>query len=88
MRIEVVFAFPDRQFLECIEVAGGATVADAIRLSGLAQRFPDTDFERLDVGIWGSPVRRDQVLAEGDRVEVYRPLEMDPRDARRLKAGI
>lgn len=88
MQIEVVFALPDRQFLESIEVTDGATVADAIRQSGLARRFPDTDFGRLDVGIWGKPVCRDRVLTDGDRVEVYRPLEMDPREARRLKAGI
>jgi putative ubiquitin-RnfH superfamily antitoxin RatB of RatAB toxin-antitoxin module len=88
MRIEVAFALPDRQFLECIDVGEGATVADAIRQSGLARRFPEVDIEKLEAGVWGRPARRDRVLAEGDRVEVYRPLEMDPREARRLKAGI
>jgi putative ubiquitin-RnfH superfamily antitoxin RatB of RatAB toxin-antitoxin module len=88
MQVEVAFATPDRQFLECIEVADGATVDDAIRNSDLARRFPEVDFEHLDVGIWGKPAPRDRVLAEGDRVEVYRALEMDPREARRLKAGI
>jgi putative ubiquitin-RnfH superfamily antitoxin RatB of RatAB toxin-antitoxin module len=88
MQVEVVFALPDRQFLECIEVADGATVAEAIRKSALTRRFPEVDLERLDVGIWGRPVSRDRVLTAGDRVELYRPLEMDPREARRLKAGI
>jgi putative ubiquitin-RnfH superfamily antitoxin RatB of RatAB toxin-antitoxin module len=88
MQVEVAFAMPDRQFLERIEVPDGATVADAIRRSGVTRRFPDMDLERLDVGIWGKPVRRNRVLAEGDRVEVYRPLAMEPREARRLKAGV
>jgi len=79
---------PERQFLERIELADGGTVADAIRQSGVAGRFPEVDFERLEVGIWGRPTRRDRALAAGDRVELYRPLERDPREARRLKAGI
>ena len=88
MRVEVVFALPDRQSLETITVDDGASVADALRLSGIEERFPDVSFDELQVGIWGKPVERTQALRDGDRVEVYRPLEMDPREARRLKAGV
>ena len=88
MQVEVVFALPDRQVLEALEVENGATVAEAIARSGIARRFPETDLSELQVGVWGRTVDRSRVLREGDRVEIYRPLEMDPREARRLKAGI
>ena len=87
MQVEVVFALPDRQRLETVIVPEGATVADAIRRSGIQNRFEDVRLDELDVGVWGKPVERDHVVSEGDRVEIYRPLEMDPREARRLKAG-
>lgn len=86
MQVEVVFALPDRQRLETVIVPEGATVADAIRRSGIQNHFEDVRLDELDVGVWGEPVERDHVVSEGDRVEIYRPLEMDPRDARRLKA--
>ncbi|HSG97149.1 MAG TPA: RnfH family protein [Woeseiaceae bacterium] len=88
MQVEVVFAVPDRQLLEVVQVPADATVADAIRRSGIGRAFPDVDVEALQAGIWGKPVARDQLLKDGDRVELYRPLAMDPRDARRLKAGV
>jgi putative ubiquitin-RnfH superfamily antitoxin RatB of RatAB toxin-antitoxin module len=88
MRVEVVFALPDRQFLETVTVPDDAVVADALRLCGVESRFPDVDFGRLQAGIWGKAVARTHVLRDGDRIEVYRPLEMDPREARRLKVGI
>ena len=88
MQVEVVFALPDRQVLEALEVENGATVAEAIARSGIERRFPEADLSELQVGVWGRAVDRSRVLREGDRVEIYRPLEMDPREARRLKAGI
>ncbi len=87
MRIEVVFALPDRQVLETLDVEDGATVAEAIARSGIERRFPGVDLSALQAGIWGRPVERSRSLRDGDRVEIYRPLEMDPREARRLKAG-
>jgi putative ubiquitin-RnfH superfamily antitoxin RatB of RatAB toxin-antitoxin module len=88
MRVEVVFALPDRQWFETVSVHEGASVADALRLSGIEEGFPEFSFDELQVGIWGKPVERARTLRDGDRVEVYRPLEMDPREARRLKAGV
>ena len=87
MRVEVVFALPDRQVLVLLDVEEGATVAQAIRESGIERRFPEVDMSALEVGIWGRPADRSHVLREGDRVEIYRRLEIDPREARRLKAG-
>ena len=84
---EVVFALPREQALVTVTLAVGATVGDAIRESGLEQRFPGEHLDTLPTGIWGRPVDRDQVVSDGDRVEIYRPLEMDPREARRLRAS-
>jgi len=88
MQVEVAFALAKEQFLESVIVPDGATVADAIRRSGLARQFPGIEFDELQAGIWGKPVDRARTLRAGERVELYRPLEIDPREARRLKAGV
>ena len=87
LRIEVVFGLVERQVLLAIEVDAGTTVGAAIEESGIAGRFPDHDLASLTVGIWGRPVERDAELADGDRIEIYRPLEIDPREARRRLAA-
>lgn len=88
MQVEIVFALPSRQELRQLSVDDGATVADVIAVSGIVSAFPETDFEVLQAAIWGHPVERSQAVREGDRVELLRPLAMDPREARRLKAGV
>ncbi|MDZ7643781.1 MAG: RnfH family protein [Woeseiaceae bacterium] len=87
MRIEIVFARPDHQALLDLDVPPGTTVGEAIRRAGLAERFPDDDLERCETGIWGQPVPRSRTLRAGERVELYRPLRMDPREARRRRAA-
>ena len=86
LRVEVVYAKPARQALLKIELPVGATVAEAIDASGIAARFPRDDLESAETGIWGRIVDRKAVLRDGDRVEIYRPLERDPREARRERA--
>jgi len=86
LTVEVVFALPDQQALVSVTLEKGARVGDAISASGLVQRFADERLDTLPTGIWGRQVERDHVLDDGDRVEIYRPLEMDPREARRLRA--
>ncbi len=83
---EVVFALPDMQALVALTGPAGTTVAEAIAMSGIDRQFPDEQLDALPTGIWGRPVERDQRLADGDRVEIYRPLEIDPREARRRLA--
>ena len=83
IRVEVVFATPARQELKALELPSGATVADAIEGSGLQALFDEIDFDQLEVGIWGRVTERSTPLREGDRVELYRPLARDPREARR-----
>ena len=87
MQVEVVFALPERQVLVTVSVPDDATVADVLTASRIARQFPD-DLDALQAGIWGQPVDRSQVVKEGDRIELFRPLEMDPREARRLKARV
>ncbi len=85
--IEVVFATPDSQVLVSVSLPREATVADAIEASGLKSRFPAHDLDLCTAGVWGSVVQRDRRLRSGDRVELYRPLEIDPREARRRLAS-
>ncbi len=87
IRVEVVFAEPRHQALLPVELPAGATVADAISASGIERRFPEHDLAPLPVGIWGRRTGRDQLLSDGDRVEIYRPLAADPREARRTLAA-
>ncbi|MCC2638496.1 MAG: hypothetical protein K0Q68_2215 [Moraxellaceae bacterium] len=86
--IEVVYGLPDEQVLLSLAVPAGTTVREAARLSGLAARFPAIDIEHAPLGVFGklekSPDTR--VLSEGERVEIYRPLLIDPKEARRLRA--
>ncbi|MDH4107362.1 MAG: RnfH family protein [Gammaproteobacteria bacterium] len=87
IEVEVVYALPGQQELLSVVVPAGACVADAIRLSGIAERFPEERLEACPTGIWGRPAARDEPLQAGDRVELYRPLRMDPREARRQLAA-
>ncbi|HLU06551.1 MAG TPA: RnfH family protein [Woeseiaceae bacterium] len=87
LSIEVVFALPERQKLVTVTVEDDATVEDAIARSSLADAFPDWNLADCAVGIWGRLVERNQKLRSGDRVEIYRPLEIDPREARRTLAA-
>lgn len=86
MRIEIVYATPSRQELVELQVESPLSVADAIRRSGIEKLFPDDDLATADVGVWGRIVSRESMAGDGDRIEIYRPLERDPREARRLRA--
>ena len=83
--VELAYAEPTRQFLRRLELAEGATVADAIRASGLETAFA-IDTAALQAGVWSKPVGRNARLAQGDRVELYRALKVDPKEARRRRA--
>jgi putative ubiquitin-RnfH superfamily antitoxin RatB of RatAB toxin-antitoxin module len=85
--VEVVYATPGRQTLVGLEVAAGTTVAEAIALSGIREAHPEIGAVEWGVGIFGNPVSPERRLAAGDRVEIYRPLVADPKEARRRRAG-
>ena len=78
LRIEVVRARPERQEAVALELEQGATVRVALRAAGMPLDQP--------VGIYGRRVALDARLADGDRVEIYRPLRAEPQDARRQRA--
>jgi hypothetical protein len=86
MRVTVAVALPGRQEVVALELAKGASLADALQAADLGARFPGEDFSRLEVGIWGVRVARDALLREGDRVEIYRALTADPKETRRRRA--
>ena len=86
--VEVVFGIPEQQRLVSLRLKSGATVADAIEKSGLAREFAGHDLSSLSIGVWGHLAARDAVLSAGDRVEIYRPLQMDPRESRRRLAAL
>lgn len=88
LRVEVALATPERQKLIELELAPGATVAEAIEASRILRYFPALDPATLRCGVWGRETGRDAVLADGDRVELYRPLEIDPKEARRQHARL
>lgn len=84
--IEIALALPHRQELRRCAVPEGTTIERAIELSKLAEIFPELPLDTLQVGIWGKIATRTVKVKEGDRIEFYRPLVLDPRDARRQRA--
>jgi putative ubiquitin-RnfH superfamily antitoxin RatB of RatAB toxin-antitoxin module len=87
LQIEVVYALPKRQWLVSVQLPVGATVADAITASALEQKVEGLRVDPAAVGIHGRKAGMDQVLQDGDRVEIYRPLLADPKEVRRARAA-
>jgi hypothetical protein len=84
--VEVAYARPDQQVLLPVRLPPGATVGEAIRRSGVLERFPEIDLTRNKVGIWSKLSKLDTPLRDRDRVEIYRPLIADPKEVRRKRA--
>ncbi len=86
LEVEVAYAKSEQQVIVSLEMPEGTTVQQALKASGLLERFPEIDADDLNVGIFGAVCKPEQLLKWGDRVEVYRPLIHDPKDARRQRA--
>ncbi|HCW90464.1 MAG TPA: RnfH family protein [Marinobacter sp.] len=88
MRVEVAYARPDRQEIVELDVPEGTTAMEAVLKSGIEKIFPEIDPASTDMGLFGKVVKKPDVhpLREGDRVELYRPLKIDPRQARLNRA--
>ena len=86
IRVEVAYASETEQRLLSLDVAPGARVEGAIRASGILDLFPEIDLATQSVGIFAEPVSLDTPLGAGDRIEIYRPLKVDPKAARRARA--
>jgi putative ubiquitin-RnfH superfamily antitoxin RatB of RatAB toxin-antitoxin module len=88
LHVSVALALPGRQQVIAVEVEDGATVADALGRAKAWDFFAGIDPAQLRIGVWGRACVMDAVLRDGDRVEVYRPLQADPKEMRRLRAGL
>lgn len=84
--VEVAYALPEKQYLQRVKLDEGATVEEAIRASGLLELRSDIDLSKNKVGIYSRPVKLAEVVSDGDRVEIYRPLIADPKELRRQRA--
>ena len=84
--VEVVFAEPSQRWLRKVTLPSGSTVAQAIDASGVARDIPGLVVDPARLGIFSRKVGPEHVLGEGDRVEIYRPLTIDPKEARRRRA--
>ena len=86
INVEVVFALPERQYIKTLRVSEGTTVEQAIQASGILDVRKDIDLSVNKVGIFSRGVKLTDVLQDGDRVEIYRPLTADPKELRRIRA--
>lgn len=94
IQVEVAYALPQRQRIIALKVAAGTTALEAVKRSGIAEEFADIDLENASMGIFSrlldgrsQPLPKDCVLVDGDRVEIYRPLLIDPKQARLRRAA-
>lgn len=85
--VQVCYALPDAAFLRALSLPVGSTLRQAVEQSGVLQQHPEIDLAINMVGIYGKKKTLDTVLRAQDRVEVYRPLQADPKEARRRRAG-
>ena len=84
--IELVYIKPDKQHVVELKVDNETTIQQAIETSGLLEQFPEIDLNINKVGIFSAIKPLDTVLESGDRIEIYRPLLADPKEARRQRA--
>ncbi|MFL6639048.1 MAG: RnfH family protein [Paraburkholderia graminis] len=85
LSVQVCYALANEQALVDVQLPAGATLAQAIEASGILQRFPQIDLATQKVGVFGKLKPLDTVLADHDRVEIYRPLLVDPKVSRQRR---
>ena len=88
LHVTVVYCGPGCEDVTDLTLPDGATAADAIAAAGVLVRRPVVAASSPDIGIWGRPCALTQRLEDGDRVEIYRPLTVDPKEARRVRAEV
>lgn len=84
--VEVVYALPEKQYLRQVKLAEGSSVEQAIQASSLLELRHDIDLTQNKIGIYSRPVKLQDEVNDGDRVEIYRPLIADPKELRRQRA--
>ncbi|ACT47870.1 RnfH family protein [Methylotenera mobilis] len=85
--VEVAYALPDEQLIIPIKVHDGTSAKDAIKASGIMEKFPNIDLSINKIGIFGKLTKLDTKLRHLDRVEIYRPLVADPKEVRKQRAA-
>jgi len=85
--VTVVYALPERSWQKSLQVPAGATLWQVVQASGFARQFPDVDVRTLSLGVYGERSAAHRIVADGDRVEIYRPLYFDPMESRRRRAA-
>ena len=85
IEVQVVYAAPRRPFAKTLALPAGSSVEQAVRASGLLDAFPELDLAHRRVGVFGEFVRLDECLHGGERVEIYRALIADPKEARQRR---
>lgn len=85
--VEVAYALPQQQLIVPIKVKNGCSAEDAVKKSGMLQKFPEIDLTKNQLGIFGKLTKNDTPLRHLDRVEIYRPLIADPKEVRRQRAA-
>jgi putative ubiquitin-RnfH superfamily antitoxin RatB of RatAB toxin-antitoxin module len=83
MKVAIVYAMPGKHAWINIEMPEGSTVAQAIERSGILNRFPEINLETQKVGVFGKIAALDTVIEEGARIEIYRPITVDPKTVKR-----
>lgn len=86
--VEVAYAEAGRQWVLPVQLPAGATVMQAIEASGLLEQVPGLAIDPARLGVFSRKAAPDQVLEDGDRVEIYRPLSLDPKEARDRKSVV
>ncbi len=84
--VEVAYAAAQAQIVRQLSVEPGASIEQVIRRSGILEEFPEIDLALNRVGIFATPARLSDRVSDGDRIEIYRPLIVDPKEARRRRA--
>lgn len=86
LTVEVAYAQPDRQQIITVKLEQGTTIETAIDRSGIVELFPEIDLNKQKVGIFSKLKKLTDVVKDGDRIEIYRELIINPKEARRKRA--
>lgn len=84
--VEVVYAYPERYFLKKLTLENPITIQNAIVQSGVLEKYTEIDLRQNKVGIFSRTAKLTDIVENGDRIEIYRPLIADPKEIRRKKA--
>ena len=84
--VEVAYAYPDKAFLKKLYLDSHVSIQNVILQSGVLEKFTEIDLRENKVGIFSRPAKLTDLVENGDRIEIYRPLIADPKEIRRLRA--